>query len=373
VFLGAALVAAASVLQVGSLRAAALPDRLSDADFWRLITDVSEPDGVFHSENFTSNENAFQLVIPELRRRIEPGGVYVGVGPEQNFTYIVALRPKIAFIVDIRRQNLLQHLLYKALIELSTDRVDFLYRLFSRVPRRPTPAAGASASPVEALLSAVVEAAPDSELFQRNIAAVNDRLLNYHKFPLTAEELERILHVYRQFFEHGPNLSYSFPGATRGVLELFPAYSELMTATDGDGVAHSYVATEAHFQALRQLELDNLIVPICGDFAGPRAIRTIGKYLKEHGATVSAFYTSNVEQYLFQNDSAWKRFFENVRALPTDERSLFIRSIASNVAESSPYGRVRLSLPKLSSIERVLAAFDKGDVTHYADVIGMSR
>jgi hypothetical protein len=39
-------------------------------------------------------------------------GVYVGVGPYQNFTYISALDPDIAFVVDIRRKNLLHHLLY---------------------------------------------------------------------------------------------------------------------------------------------------------------------------------------------------------------------------------------------------------------------
>src|SRR5205814_381591 len=63
------------------------------------------------------------------------GRVYMGVGPEQNFTYIVALKPKIAFIIDIRRGNLDLQLMYKALFELSKDRAEFVSRLFSR--RRP--------------------------------------------------------------------------------------------------------------------------------------------------------------------------------------------------------------------------------------------
>src|SRR5207244_4049069 len=141
---------------------------------------------------------------------------------------------------------------------------------------------------------------------------------------------------------YGPNLSYSFPGASRGVLELFPAYSELMTATDSAGVPQSFVATEANFQALRELELNNLIVPIVGDFGGPKAIQSIGRYVQEHGATISAFYTSNVEQYLFQDDTAWKKFYANVRTLPIDDRSLFIRSVANNGPQTP--GRIRLSL-----------------------------
>jgi hypothetical protein len=42
------------------------------------------------------------------------------------------VKPKIAFIVDIRRQNLIEHLMYKALFELSADRAEFISRLLSR-------------------------------------------------------------------------------------------------------------------------------------------------------------------------------------------------------------------------------------------------
>src|SRR5579872_5895756 len=91
------------------------PTRLSDAEFWRLSSAFSEPSGSFPFDNFVSNEDMFQQIIPALaERQTTVGGAYLGVGPDQNLTYIVAFRPTIAFIVDIRRQNLLQHLLYKA-------------------------------------------------------------------------------------------------------------------------------------------------------------------------------------------------------------------------------------------------------------------
>src|SRR5262247_877692 len=107
-------------------RVANLPKQISDETFWQMIADFSEPGGFFRSDNFLSNESSFQYVLPELTKSRAAGGVYLGVGPEQNFTYIVALRPKIAFIFDIRRQNMIEHLLYKALIEMSPDRADFL-------------------------------------------------------------------------------------------------------------------------------------------------------------------------------------------------------------------------------------------------------
>src|ERR1019366_5564667 len=129
-----ALGAAVAIALTSASRVAAqdLPSRLADSTFWRLVTDFSEPGGYFRSDNFVSNEMAFQYVIPALQKTTIPGGVYLGVGPDQNFTYIVALRPKLSFIFDIRRGNLEEHLLYKAIIELSENRADFLSRLFSR-------------------------------------------------------------------------------------------------------------------------------------------------------------------------------------------------------------------------------------------------
>src|SRR5206468_3785081 len=109
---------------------------ISDAEFWRLSSGLSEPAGSFPSDNFVSNEQRFQEVIPSLAQSATMGGAYLGVGPDQNFTYIAALRPRVAFILDIRRQNLWLQLLYKALIELSHDRAELLSRLFSR-PRPP--------------------------------------------------------------------------------------------------------------------------------------------------------------------------------------------------------------------------------------------
>ena len=127
-----ACVGALSLHYQSRAAAESLPERLTDKAFWQLVDDMSEPNGYFRSDNFLSNELAFQRVIPELQSTLPAGGVYVGVGPEQNFTYLAALHPKIAFIVDIRRGNLHEQLLYKAFMELSSDRADFLSKLFAR-------------------------------------------------------------------------------------------------------------------------------------------------------------------------------------------------------------------------------------------------
>jgi len=79
-----------------------------------------------------------------------------------------------------------------------------------------------------------------------------------------------------------------------------------MTQTDLQGRPHSYLASEENFQVLRDYETKNLIVPLVGDFAGDKALRSVGRFLRQHGATVGAFYTSNVESYLFKADGERK-------------------------------------------------------------------
>ena len=155
----------------------ALP--LSDGAFWSLVSSVSEPNGQFPSDNLMSNESRFQHVIPSLRQRVAPGGVYVGVGPEQNFTYIAAVRPKLAFIVDLRRQNMLEHLLYKALFELAPDRVDFLSLLFGR----PRPAGLGPGSTIKDVIAAYRATPRDTEAVDRNLATVRAHLVSRHEFP----------------------------------------------------------------------------------------------------------------------------------------------------------------------------------------------
>jgi hypothetical protein len=350
--------------------AAALPAKLDDSTFWRLVTEYSEPGGFFRSDNFVSNETTFQYVIPGLQRRTRPGGVYLGVGPEQNFTYIVALQPKIAFIFDIRRQNMLTHLMYKAVIEQAADRADFLSRLFSRT----RPASLDTASTVDALFAAYAFAPQDSVAFRKNLAAIKDRLTRTHGFKLSDEDLRTIEYVYNAFYLGGPDLTYNFAQGSGFRGGRMPSYADVMTATDEAGLKRSYLATEANFRALKRLETDNAIVPLVGDFAGPHAIRTVGKYLRERGATVTAFYTSNVEQYLFQSDEDWRRFFSNVATLPVDSSSVFIRSVFNGM------GMIRYpatvgprSETLVASIAEQVKAFTAGTLASYFEVIQTSR
>jgi hypothetical protein len=366
-----------------------IPSQLSDKEFWQLVTDVSEPGGYFRSDNFLSNETGFLYPIPDLKRTTKPGGVYLGVGPEQNFTYIAALQPKMAILFDIRRQMMVHHLMYKALFELSSDRADFLSKLFSR----PRPAGLDTTTNPLKLFDAFIDAAPDSAAYRRNAIAIKDQLTKKHGFTLTREDSASLDYVYAAFYEAGPLINYSFrPGsggarfngeritlrATAGDVvggSIVPFmrggmsnYAELQSATDGAGNYLAFLATEQAFRSVRDMQLRNVIVPVVGNFAGAKAIRAVGDYLRAHNATVTAFYLSNVEQYLFQQGDDWKKWFENVAALPLDSTSTFIRSGRGGTSS----GVIGLA-SMLASMQEQVRMFREGRILTYYDVINSSR
>jgi len=362
--LGAFALAAMPVLAVAQ---STIPSRLTDKELWQLNAEFSEPGGYFRSDNLLSNETGFQAVIPGLLEKIKPGGVYLGVGPEQNFTYIVALKPKIAVIFDIRRGNMQEHLMYKALLETSADRADFLSKLFSR----PRPAGLDTASTAQQLFDAYNRAAPDSALFRKNLAAIKDFLSKTKGFALGDSDSKGLDYIYSAFYGGGPQINYNYTsggggGFGGGFGGGMPTYATLQTATDTAGKNWAYLATEANFRWLKDFESKNLLVPVVGDFAGPKAIRTVGQYLKDHDATVSTFYISNVEQYLTPVTKL-QNFYANVATLPLTSSSTFIRS--AQIAGPQP----GLAQSSISPIQLALDAVLEGRAQSWSDILRLTN
>jgi hypothetical protein len=315
---------------VGCFRRSTLPDALSDQEFWRLTEALSEPAGTFPlSDNLVSNE---PHVAENIRWLGPTGGVYIGVGPEQNFSYVARLRPAMAFIIDIRRENRTLHLLYKALFELSADRAEFVSRLFSR-PRPAGLTSGASADEIFTRYAAVP---PSPAYCRRNATLVRERLLSTHGLPLSQRDLEWIDHVFTAFFRDGPEIE--FWGA-REVDAARPSYRQLMTAVDATGERRSFLAAEDGFRFVKDLHARNMIVPVVGDFGGAGAIRRVGEYVRRHADLVSAFYGSNVAVYLTTQQT--RAFCGNLATLPAASGARFIerdgvRSLASKLKACRP-------------------------------------
>ena len=291
--------------------------QITRAEFADLIERFSEPEGYFDTDNFVSNETSYMHVVPSLQENVRTGGAYIGVGPDQNFTYIAHSQPSIAFIADIRRQNLLQHLMFKVLIEEARDRYDFLCQLLSR-----NCATHEGEIEFAEMLSDVRTASPDSELFSANLRNINRVLLEDYGLSLALLDLERIAHVYRSFFEAGLGIRFFTLGRPS---PGYPTFEELIRETDVNGEFQNYLSDDLLFARLQQFQRENRLIPIVGDFAGPRALGAVADYLGQQGLEVSVFYASNVEYYLF-GFPGWPDYVANIRAFRFTDDAVFIRS-----------------------------------------------
>jgi hypothetical protein len=214
------------------------------------------------------------------------------------------------------------------LFELSADRSEFVSRLFSK--KRPD---GLSTkSTATDIFGAFWNVETSDPLYNENLQAITNLLVTKHGFDLSPDDLRGIAYVYHAFYWYGPKLQYSSTGSFGGAFQ--PNYADLMMATDLNGMARSFLANEENFHFMKDIEGRNMLVPVVGNFGGPKAIRAVGKYLKDKEAIVSTFYLSNVEQYLRQ-DGIWGDFCANVASLPLDETSTFIRSVR-RVGDAAP-------------------------------------
>ncbi len=336
--------------------------QVSIEQFGRYIDEWSEPEGYFDSDNFISNETSYLHVIPDLRQRVKPGGIYLGVGPDQNLSYIVHTRPSLAIITDIRRQNMLQHLLFKALFVMSSNRVEYLSLLFSK--ETPPVKPGAS---FEDLLAAVRRAPSSEKLFQKNLATVKDLLTRKYRLKLTTDDISKIDYIYRTFWEEGLDLRFSSLG--RGNALNYPTFEEILLETDRQGRQQNYLSSEELFQWLKNFQADNRIIPIVGDFAGPHAFKAVSGFLRANGLRLSVFYTSNVEFYLFGR-STWVRYVANLRSLPIADDSVFIRSYFPTYGRPHPLnlsGHRSTSL--VQPMTKFLDQYDSRSLSSYWDVV----
>ncbi|MBI4456719.1 MAG: hypothetical protein HY644_12580 [Acidobacteria bacterium] len=333
---------------------------LSAAEFARLIREFSEADGYFHSDNFVSNETSYLHVVDKLRQLGASRGAYIGVGPEQNFTYIGKLHPRIAFIVDVRRQAMIQHLMYKAVFHFSSNRVQFLSRLLSKpLPKENAPLPDAS---IYELVTFFDRLPADDRTYTANLARIRKVIQEDFQFPLSERDQASLEYVYKNFRNQGLDIAYRMGGWWGS---YFPTLKDLVTETGLHGELGNFLASTKDYDFVRGLHRRNLIIPVVGDFAGKKALAAVGDYLRKGGFTVATFYTSNVERYLF--DGRFAAFVNNVRKLPINDRSLFIRSIAGGYRHPARLPGHR-SATLLQPMRVFLRDFDEGRYQSYWDL-----
>jgi hypothetical protein len=333
--------------------------------FASRIAALSEPGGYFDTDNLISNERSYLHVVPALLQARTTGGAYIGVGPDQNFSYIAHVRPAVAILIDIRRDNLLLHLLFKALFELSATRVEYLANLTGRAPP-PRPADWARATIDE--IVAHVDRAPlltpaERQPLQARIAAAVARTA----VPLSAADRATIGRFHGRFIEAG--LSLRFNSAGRPPQADYPTYRDLLLEVDRTGARRSVLAAEADYLFVKRLQADDLVIPVVGDLAGPKALAEIGTFFAARKLRVAALYTSNVEFYLFRQGS-FDRFAANIARLPLAESGVIIRSAFGGAAPTERgYNSASLTQPLRAFVD----AAASGRIRGYGGLLAASR
>jgi hypothetical protein len=343
-------------------------ESLSAEEFTRMIRNFSEKGGYFFSDNFTSSEDSYLTIVGKMQELGVTGGAYIGVGPEQNFTYIAKIRPRIAFIVDIRRQAMIQHLMYKAIFHLSPTRAKFLSYLLSRpFPEGKAPGEDA---PLDEILGFFENISADDKSYSENLASIRRTIQVDFKFPLSADDQAGLEYVYKSFRTWGFDVGFDVsPRRGRG-FRRFPNLRDLLAMRDLKGKQGSFLASREDYDFVRGMQERNLVIPIVGDFSGKKALAAVGDYLRKRKLTVSVFYVSNVEIVLFDWGSLeqFSDFVENVRKLPTDERSLLLRSTFSYYGPPASLPGYQLC-NMLQKVSIFLQDFDKGLYKSYRDLI----
>ena len=310
----------ATAIRLGAVGAALWAAPLPAQSFPGLVARLSEPGGYFDTDNLVSNERSYLHVVGTLQELGAQGGAYLGVGPDQNFSYILAVRPAVALLIDIRRDNMLQHLLFKALFQRARNRLEYLCLLFGRAA--PPDLAAWDERDLQDLVR-YVDTTPATERAKRAVAARVRRDVRAFGVPLDSADFAKIAAIHAEFTETGLDLRLTT--FNRPLRLDYPTYRDLLLETDRAGRRAGYLANEAGFRYIRQLQREHRIVPVVGDLGGTQAMAAVARYLAERRLTVAAFYTSNVEQYLMR-DGSFPRFARNVAALPAGDRSVIIRS-----------------------------------------------
>ena len=342
--------------------AAACQQAPATTEFGALVQRLSEEGGYFDTDNLISNEASYLHVVDELERRGIEGGAYIGVGPGQNFSYIAATRPELALMIDIRRDNLLQHLWFKALFEASPGRLDYLCLMTARR------CGGGQSLGVEALLARVdaAERVPSPDSLFRRVAEAAAAF----GVPLSEEDRATIRSIHERFATEGLDLRFNTHG--RAPRAEYPTLRRLLLERDGGGERASYVADEPSYQFVRQLQMDDRVVPVVGDLAGEGAMPAIARELRRRGLTLSAYYTSNVEFYLFR-EGTFGRFMANLEALPQDDETVIIRSWFNRfrrLPETRPgYASTQL----LDEANSLIRRWKQGEVRSYSALVEEGR
>lgn len=303
----------------------------SPEQFSNLIHSYSEAGAKFPGENIISNEPYYLSVVPELEKVQATKGIYIGVGPEQNFSYIIHSKPDVAYLIDIRRENQLLLLLYKAIFEASPNRLQFLSMLFARENSvQSADATTVSTSNVSLSVNKLLEQFEQlqlsPQLFSKYQTQLISKVCDTYLKDCTPTDKKYLSHAYQTFFDQQLDIRYD--QTKNALMRDYPTFKDLMLAKNNESQQYGhFLSTENSYQTLRTLQIENRIIPLVADVSGTKTLKLIGEQLKKNNEFLKCFYISNVEEvFLHPPFHHFNQYVENLDSLPKTKNAVLIRS-----------------------------------------------
>ncbi|WP_422772381.1 hypothetical protein ACN28C_04875 [Plantactinospora sp. WMMC1484] len=277
-----------TVVIVHATERTGMPHPAFDDAVRRSLHTAVEPSN-YRLDCFVTNELAYNDVLTRCWPTGTTGG-YVGVGPCQNLTYVGALRPRCAVIVDSRLDNVLLHLIFKLIMERATNPVEYLATLLSRQIGAPSPGQGP-----DFLISAVEAGPASAELFDANLKWLTTELSG--RWPLTEMHQARVAALYEEFFRRQLDIT-NVDAPTAANLDEAPTLREVIRARTSRGVNLHFLTDSDRYDYVRQMHLDGRIIPILGNVGTAETVDRVNELLRTHDEALATLYVSNVEEHV---------------------------------------------------------------------------
>lgn len=252
---------------------------------------------------FRSNEWRQDLLAPHLDSL---GGALMGVGSDQNYTMAAMAKSSWLLLVDFDPRMPIVHEIYRILVVASE-----------------TPAS---------LLARFDHDAEDQtiELLQTSDAPE----------PMRATLVSHFKKYRNAWFR----------------------YLRRVSRTTWEGHPFTWLSNRDLYRHVRDLHRAHRIWSFTGNLLGTTTVRAVARFARDQGITLRVVYFSNAEQFFAYEPE----FQKNMRVLPTDDRTVVVRTVRHRYTPKAPKGRWHYVVHNFSDFLRRM------DTGHYKKVFSFT-
>ena len=263
------------------------PLSTAEREAWKTIRADPLPKKLTQGIHFWVSDEAHHHLFRETLT--DKGGVYVGIGTNQNFAMAAWQRPELIVLLDFDQTIIDLHAVYAVIFAHAKTPEEHL-ALWEKK----------QAKQVRALITEAMDGDSKEETTRR------DRALRAYKYGR-----ERV---------------------RRGLEKMRTRYASLNEP--------SFMNSQTEYDWIRSMSMAGRIIAIRGDLTGPRTLVDLAGVLESQGRKVTTFYLSNTEQYFRYT----KRFRRNMLGLPLADDAVVLRTRAWRVGGKPRPGKKKKPL-----------------------------